>query len=125
MKQILRLANIRPMDGGLFYLFDLITEEDTVTYRAPVADIGDYLAFFADVARATHQGPVEKPRNRLTPVPANGLGLRSGPTPDTNMVVVNVAGFGLAFQMPRIALADALERIARSARTLSAGGTRQ
>ncbi len=126
MEQVLRLENAQGLNEGAAFSFDLVTTVAEQTLVAPAEDIGQFLAFFAHAALLLSEDEdITRPTNQLAPIPTAGLGLQSGSTPDSTLLVVNVAGHGLAFEMPSSQLADNLERLARSARTLAASGMPQ
>jgi hypothetical protein len=111
--------------------FTLTTTAGEARLCVSQADLGRIISFFAVAARAVGDTfaaadlltlPI---KNDVPVIPMSGLGLATGETPDTSKLVVNLSGFGLAFQMPSNELAQGLNGLARTAQTLSAKGLAQ
>ena len=122
--QILGVSDAEASSDGTVLCFTLLTARGESRLCCPAADIGEFLAFFGHAAVAIGEmtGTGGAPTNDLVPIPATGLGFQAGPTPDVTYLVVNIGGFGLAFEVPSSDLAGFAERISQVARTLSVNG---
>jgi hypothetical protein len=131
LDQILSLSDAVIIDGGAAIAFTLTTTAGEARLCVPQTDLGNIIGFFAVVAHAVGRAlsandlPSSPIRNDVPTLPISGLGLATSDTPDTYKLVVNLSGFGLAFEMPNSGLADELRKLAQTAQTLSAKGLAQ
>ena len=58
----------------------------------------------------------------FAPVPAKGIGFQAGATPDVTLLVMNLFGFAMAFEIPSSGLIEMADELGRVARTMSAQG---
>jgi hypothetical protein len=123
-KQILSLSSAAASPDGTAISFTLETSDGPIPLFFPSVDLGELLAFFGHAARAVGDmvdapGP---PKNDLVPIPASGMGFQAGRTPDTTLLVMNLSGFGLAFEVESSDLVGMADDLGQTLRTLSAGG---
>jgi len=120
MKQITGLSDPRSVHHGTGLAFIVETSDGVQEFVVPAVDLGMLVTFFASAANKLEGGSAEgePPTEIVFAIPARALGLQEGLTPDTKMVVVDVAGFGLGFEIPNSGLAGmAHAALALSART--------
>jgi hypothetical protein len=107
--QIMGLSNPRSLGDGLGLAFTVDTPVGEAEFAVPTAELGQVLQFFAS-ALTLFSDPTGAPTNDLFPIPVNGIGFQAGEKPGTQLMVVNVGGFGLAFEIPHSALAGMAKR---------------
>jgi hypothetical protein len=125
---ILGLKDAECLGGGEAVAFTMATEAGETRLIIPSSDIGKLLSFFATCAG--HVGdslqalgrPPWPPVNELVAIPATGFGFHAGRTPETTFLVMNLAGFALAFELDSRALATMAPTLSRFAMTMSSGG---
>ena len=122
VRQITMLSNPVVLNGGTGIAFTVETLNGSETYALAAADLGSVLQFFASSALVFDDDEGGAPKNDLFPIPASGIGFQEGLTPDTKMVIVSVAGFGLGFEIANSDLADMATQIGQVATALSASG---
>lgn len=125
-EQITSLSNPLSLDAGTGLQFTIATTGGESELVIPAVDIGDVLSFFAHCARAVGDEIDQRDgiTNDLVPIHATGIGFQAGATPDTTLLVINLSGFGLAFEVGSSALADMAQQLSHIALTLSASGKR-
>jgi hypothetical protein len=117
--QILSLKDPVASPGRDVLFFTVETTGDDIEFACPADHLGSIMQFFAVCATAVGNGEGgAPPTNDIFPIPTLGIGLQEGSSPDTKMLILNVAGHALAFEMPNTKLAE----LGRAATTLSAGG---
>ena len=128
--QITSFSDACSLSAGAVIAFTMATSAGNARLCVPSADLGNILQFFATCASAVAddvgaQGrPLWPPVNDLVPIPATGIGFQAGSTPDTMLLVMNLSGFAMAFEIPKSDLADMAEQLSQVARTLSASAHR-
>jgi hypothetical protein len=128
--QILSLKDAESLNDGIAIAFTMETTHGEARLALPTSDLGNVLSFFGSFA--THVGdslhatgrPTWPPINDLAPIPATGIGFQAGTTPDTTLLVMNISGFAMAFEIASSSLADMADELSRVARTLSAAATK-
>jgi hypothetical protein len=122
--RLLRLSNAEWRDGGDIVAFRIERRDGRqLDLSCPLLEIGDIFSFLATAAEmAAAEAGKEFPSSQpyFAPIPVRGLGFAVGRSPDETLIVVNLAGFALAFSAPNSALAQFGRGLGRTAQTLSA-----
>ena len=122
--RLLRLSNAEWRDGGETVAFRIERQDGRqLNLSCPLAEVGDIFSFLANAARvaaAERDTEFQSSQPYFAPIPISGLGFATGRTPDETLIVVNLAGFALAFSAPNNTLAEFGRGLGRTAETLSA-----
>ena len=121
VRQILKLSDPEPVADGAAIAFVMETPNGSEKLAIATDSIGSLMQFFASLALHVHDdGSEGLPKNDIIPIPMSGLGIREGATPDTSILLVHIGGYALGFETEKTQLAQSVERLAQTAKTLSA-----
>jgi hypothetical protein len=128
-EKLKRFADPMVSTDGQAIWIKVETASRTLDIAIPLGEIGDAVQFLVGCADfvVTHSDhPADEAPPRLetmewAPIPARGMGLGAGRSPDETMLVIQLACCQLAFPIAGDDLRRLADDFARSARTLSAG----
>lgn len=127
LKRLLRFADPKVShDGSCLAVRVETVDGSNLDLEIPLNEIGTLVQFFVSIA--DHVGneaapsPIEAPTEGVTwsPIPVRGLGFGAGRDASETILMVQLAGFQLAFSLDSSKLASLADDVARIARTLSA-----
>ena len=108
--QIMRLSNPRSLGKGVGLAFTVETTVGEVDFAIPTADLGPVLQFFASALTLFSEEATGNPTNDLFPIEVRGIGWVADAKPGTRLMVVDVGGYGLGFEILHSELADMARR---------------
>lgn len=121
-----RLSHAAVLSGGEGISFRIERGDGaTLDIACTLEDLNDIFQYLA--AAAKHAASLNEaisgpgsPKEDLTPIEADGLGLAFGSHPDQSILLVRLAGFHMSFAIPNSALSGFSRELSQIAMTISA-----